>query len=449
MKKTVVYFISISCLAASALIAQDKSEIKINVSAPPTSYHQVTLASGFSNANGATVDLFGKNGKDVVSIPSNYTGSQDAASGDNYFGIITYYGTGGLSLKKAWESGLTEFTEDVAASYSEYLQVTLPSALTAGKEYEFSIKVSLADNAGFATGGWGIYFADAAMSNSSTARLTVSPQISFSDVVKDKSGWTELKGKYKATGSEKVMVIGCFGKDYTKENVGGGKGFAGNKAYYYISSLMMNEVILDRDKDGILDNVDKCPDVFGLSAFGGCPDTDGDGIQDSEDKCPSVVGLSKFMGCPDGDGDGVQDSEDKCPTVAGVSSNYGCPEIKVDKKAAEIFKKAMSGIQFESGKDIIKKTSYGILDNVADVLKSNPSWYTTIEGHTDNIGDAAKNKDLSQRRANAVMKYLKDKGVSNEMTSIGYGMEQPIADNKTPAGRAKNRRVEFEVTYAQ
>lgn len=448
MKINITSLIAASCLATSA-IAQNASEVKITSTAPASYYHQVALASGFSNANGGTVDLFSKNGKDIVSIPNNYVGSQEAVSGDNYFGLITYYGTGGLSLKKAVESGLSEFSENVAASYSEYLQTALPNGLTAGKEYEFSFKVSLADNAGFATSGWGIYFSDNALSNSSTARLNVTPQITFSEMVKDKAGWVELKGKYKATGSEKFMTIGCFGKDYTKESVGGGKGFAGNKAYYYISSLTMNEVILDRDKDGILDNVDKCPDVFGLAAFGGCPDSDNDGIQDSEDKCPTVAGLSKFAGCPDGDGDGIMDSEDRCPTVAGVVSMQGCPEIKVDKKAAEIFKKAMSGIQFESGKDIIKKTSYGILDNVADVLKSNPSWYTTIEGHTDNVGDAAKNKDLSQRRANAVMKYLKDKGVTNEMTSVGYGMEQPIADNKTPVGRAKNRRVEFEVTYAQ
>jgi outer membrane protein OmpA-like peptidoglycan-associated protein len=445
MKTTTQLFIATSCLATASAFAQGGTELKVNASVPPTYYHQVALASGFSNANGATVDLFSKTGKDIVSIPNNYVGSQESTSGDAYFGIITYYGASSLNLFKMGSG----FKEDAAASYSEYLQTALPSGLSAGKEYEFSFKVSLADNAGFATSGWGIYFADAAMSNTSTGRLTVTPQITFTDMVKDKTGWVELKGKYKATGSEKFMIIGCFGKEYVKENVDGGKGYAGNKAYYYISSIMTTEVILDRDKDGILDKDDKCPDVYGLATMAGCPDTDGDGITDADDVCPAVKGLANFKGCPDGDGDGIQDSEDKCPTVAGIAANAGCPEMKVDKKAAEIFKKAMAGIQFESGKDVIKKTSYGILDNVANVLKENPTWNTTIEGHTDNVGDAAKNKDLSQRRADAVMKYLKDKSVSNGMTAIGYGIEQPIADNKTPAGRAKNRRVEFEVIYAQ
>jgi len=109
----------------------------------------------------------------------------------------------------------------------------------------------------------------------------------------------------------------------------------------------------------------------------------------------------------------------------------------------------MSGIQFETGKDVIKKTSYGILDNVVSVLKSNPTWDTEVEGHTDNVGNAEANKELSQKRANAVMKYLQDKGVVNKLSARGFGMERPIADNKTAKGKAKNRRVEFKVTYQQ
>jgi outer membrane protein OmpA-like peptidoglycan-associated protein len=71
-----------------------------------------------------------------------------------------------------------------------------------------------------------------------------------------------------------------------------------------------------------------------------------------------------------------------------------------------------------------------------------------IQGHTDNVGDAAKNKALSQKRADAVMKYITTKGIdAARLTAVGYGQEMPVADNKTAAGKAKNRRVEFKLGY--
>lgn len=442
MKIKLQSFIIASALVTINVTAQETMEFKIKTLTPPTYYHQVAMAAGYNNANRSTVDLFGKGGSEIVSIPSNYVGSQESVDGDNYFGLITFYGKN------------NGFTDDV--NYAEFLQATLPSSLTAGKLYEVSFKISLADNSGFATSGWGALFTENKLKKSSDySRLTTVPQVSFTEMVKDKSGWVQLKAQFTATGKEKLITIGTFAKDFKLENVGGGSGFAGTKAYYYLSSIKINEAILDRDKDGILDKDDKCPDVFGLAKFIGCPDTDGDGITDAEDKCPTVAGVSKFMGCPDTDGDGIADAEDNCPTVAGVLSNKGCPAVVeapvnvVQKKAAEVFKKAMTGIQFESGKDIIKKVSYPILDNVASVLKGNPTWDTGIEGHTDNVGDAAQNKELSNKRAIAVMNYLKAKGVTNKMTPEGFGVERPIADNKTPAGRAKNRRVEFKVSYEQ
>lgn len=203
MKTNIKSFLAITTILSSSVIAQESSEIKISATIPPTYYHQVSLASGLSNANAATVDLFGKNGKDIVAIPNNYVGTQDADKGDNYLGLITYYGTGSLSLKKAISSGLSEFTADEAVNYGEYVQTAVPTALQAGKEYEISFKVSLADNAGFATSGWGVYFSDKAMAEKTNMRLTVTPQVSFTDIVKDKTTWTELKAKFIATGSEK------------------------------------------------------------------------------------------------------------------------------------------------------------------------------------------------------------------------------------------------------
>jgi len=232
----------------------------------------------------------------------------------------------------------------------------------------------------------------------------------------------------------------------------------------------------DTDGDGIQDSEDKCPQVAGLAKFNGCPDTDGDGIQDSEDKCPTVAGVAKFNGCPDTDGDGIQDSKDKCPDtpkgvkvdangcpfdtdgdgvadymdkcpdVAGIASNKGCPEVKAETK--KVFAQALTGIQFESGKDVIKKSSNAILDKVVSVMKANPSYNLDINGHTDNQGDDKVNQTLSDKRSEAVKAYLVNKGVSAErLTAKGFGETTPIADNSTAAGRAKNRRVEFKVTF--
>ena len=86
----------------------------------------------------------------------------------------------------------------------------------------------------------------------------------------------------------------------------------------------------DRDGDGILDRNDKCPDVWGLRQFDGCPDTDHDGIPDASDSCPKEFGLVQFNGCPDSDGDGVPDKEDRCPKQAGPAALKGCPDADGD-----------------------------------------------------------------------------------------------------------------------
>ncbi len=202
----------------------------------------------------------------------------------------------------------------------------------------------------------------------------------------------------------------------------------------------------DSDGDGVLDKDDECPKVKGLKEFNGCPDSDGDGIEDRKDKCPTIPGAVAGEGCPDTDGDGVYDNVDKCPTVPGIVANKGCPEIK--KEVIQKIALAAKGINFETGKDIIKPNSYPNLDKLVEILNQYPEANVSIEGHTDNVGDPAKNLDLSQRRANAVMAYLINKGVAaSRMKATGYGDTQPIADNKTKAGKAQNRRVDFKLIY--
>lgn len=204
----------------------------------------------------------------------------------------------------------------------------------------------------------------------------------------------------------------------------------------------------DRDKDGVADKADDCPDVPGDIDHRGCPDTDKDGLYDNEDKCPLVPGPLENKGCPyaDSDGDGVPDKDDECPKTPGLPENKGCPVV--EKKELEILKYAFDNLEFETGKDIIKPGSYPSLNALALLLSGKSDYNLQIDGHTDNVGDDDKNMDLSIRRAEAVKRYLVNKGINaGRLQTAGYGETRPIADNATPAGRQKNRRVEMKILF--
>jgi OOP family OmpA-OmpF porin len=103
-------------------------------------------------------------------------------------------------------------------------------------------------------------------------------------------------------------------------------------------------------------------------------------------------------------------------------------------------------IYFDTALTTIQERSLPVLDLVVKELAENPALRLRIEGHTDSKGVAGKNKKLSQGRADAVKAYLVDKGVAAaRVEARGFGQARPIADNKTDAGREKNRRVEFVV----
>ncbi len=204
----------------------------------------------------------------------------------------------------------------------------------------------------------------------------------------------------------------------------------------------------DKDADGIADADDKCPDVAGIAKYQGCPipDTDGDGINDEQDKCPTVAGVARYQGCPvpDTDGDGINDEEDKCPTRAGTAANQGCPEIA--KEVIEKVSMAAKNVFFATGSYKLLAKSFKSLTEVADIMKADESLMIDIDGHTDDVGTNESNQVLSENRAAAVRDYLVSKGVAeSRMKSTGYGEEKPVADNKTVAGRAKNRRTEMTV----
>ena len=124
----------------------------------------------------------------------------------------------------------------------------------------------------------------------------------------------------------------------------------------------------------------------------------------------------------------------------------GKQPVELNAKEKEIIKQAFEGLQFETGKATIVKSSYPHLNLLATMLKEKSDYHLTISGYTDNVGNAASNLLLSQDRAENVKDYLVKQGVPEaNITSEGYGLEDPIADNSTAEGRAKNRRVEFMV----
>ena len=231
----------------------------------------------------------------------------------------------------------------------------------------------------------------------------------------------------------------------------------------------------DSDNDGIQDSKDDCPNTPGLAEFNGCPDSDGDGVVDKDDKCPSVAGLKALMGCPDADGDGVADGDDncpneagpaanngcpwadtdgdgildkddKCPNEAGTVANNGCPEVKPTEEVMETLNSYSRSILFNSGKATFQKQTDQVLQAMVAIFKEYPKANFSIEGHTDSDGSKSMNQALSERRANAVRDYLIANGIaSDRLSAAGFGEDNPIANNKTRAGKKENRRVEVKL----
>ena len=121
---------------------------------------------------------------------------------------------------------------------------------------------------------------------------------------------------------------------------------------------------------------------------------------------------------------------------------YSKPEEK------KVLKDAYDNLTFDSGKATIQPSSFPFLDEIVNIfnLKEAKDWKLSIAGHTDNQGSKELNNKLSLDRANAVKSYLVSRGIEPlRITAEGFGFSKPIADNTTPEGREKNRRVEFSI----
>ncbi|TMA92548.1 MAG: OmpA family protein, partial [Deltaproteobacteria bacterium] len=213
----------------------------------------------------------------------------------------------------------------------------------------------------------------------------------------------------------------------------------------------------DRDGDGLADATDLCPDQPGPPENKGCPLVVAQ-VQPAcpppaaavapPAQEPVKVAEAPKSPEPDRDRDGVPDKDDSCPDLPGPATNYGCPVtikqlVVIRNERIEI----LDRVYFQTGKAALQRRSFPLLDQVAFLLKGHAELQTVqVEGHTDNTGAAVKNLSLSQARAEAVVVHLIKKGVEPpRLRARGFGSAKPVADNTVRDGREKNRRVEFMV----
>jgi len=241
------------------------------------------------------------------------------------------------------------------------------------------------------------------------------------------------------------------------------------------ASLLFRFGNTDRDKDGIPDKDDLCPDTPGLPEFQGCPDTDGDGVPDKDDQCPDVAGPKENNGCPwpDTDGDGVLDKDDACVDVPGPAENKGCPWPDTDgdgvldkddacptvpglkeyqgcPKPASVYASeatgALTNILFDFNKATLRAESAGKINQAAEILKGAKDATFLVTGHTDAKGAEAYNLKLSRQRAASVVAALEAQGVSaSQLKSVGVGeRDAKVSEKASDAERQADRKVVVE-----
>jgi OOP family OmpA-OmpF porin len=196
--------------------------------------------------------------------------------------------------------------------------------------------------------------------------------------------WFKISGKYLADGGEKYLTIGNFSPNVKKDMIRMNVfKFGFKEAYYFI-----DDVTLIKAKEPI------------------------------EKVKVEIVGSF-------------------------VAEQDSVLEVKQDIKVGE--KVTLKNLFFENGKYYLLPESYTELNKLVQYLIRNPQMEVRINGHSDNSGSKAKNQKLSEYRAREVFEYLIKKGAQNKMYFKGYGSQFPIASNDDDIGRAKNRRVEFEI----
>ncbi len=305
-------------------------------------------------------------------------------------GTVDFYQnplTNDTTVQKGGYSGYCYAGVRFQKRYKEFLQVKLAEILHRGTIYEFSMKMRLAFWSNAVLKSFGVLFSKKGYTKQ--ADVIKSNMI---DTLVKKGGlhqdfqWFTLRGFYKADGGEKYMTIGDFSESIKKDMVRMNLFKLGFKeAYYFIDDIKLVKAKEFEEKVDV-----------------------------------EIVGPNYRYNAEDS-------------TLA----------VKKDIKVGE--KVSLKNIFFENGRYYLLPESYVELNKLSQYLIRNPEIQIQVNGHSDNSGLKFKNQKMSELRAREVFEYLIKKGVQNKMYFKGFGSTQPIADNTTDIGRAKNRRVEFEI----
>jgi len=377
VKIYILFFLCQQISFAQNLVQDSSFEINKFI---PVDFSAIASSGSWSSPSRGTTDLFCKcTNKKIkhspVNVPNNSMGVQEARSGNCYAGLF------------AVSHGF----------YREYLQTQLMSSLVKGKNYIFSMYVSVADYAPLTIDKLGVCFLNGKVNYAHSDAITnLNPvYISLeSEVGIETTQWHQLTFTYKAKGGESCLLIGGFdirkltstGNFPPKEVVTPIYKRAERDAYYFIDdvSLFEEKIIIDTDT---------IPRPF-----------------------PTSKDTAEIV-------------------VVKADTNQNTNAIK-----AVVFKNVL----FESAKSVLSPVSFPELNALADILAVEPNTKIEIYGHTDNAGDEKVNLDLSNNRAKAVSDYLVSRGIDpGRINHKGFGSIKPIASNETEEGRKLNRRVEF------
>jgi OOP family OmpA-OmpF porin len=206
----------------------------------------------------------------------------------------------------------------------------------------------------------------------------------------------------------------------------------------------------DNDADGVTDDIDQClgtPANRSVDSVGCSNDDDNDGIPNRWDQCPDSPADQRVdaRGCViDADGDGVVDAADQCPNTP--------PETEVNGRGCEVTTKPpselprLTDVHFEFDSAKLKASVSEPLEQIIEAAEARPDARLRVIGYTDSMGSEGYNLGLAMRRARAVVDRLIEKGMSGQrLSAMARGEQEPLAPNDTEAGRALNRRVEFEL----
>ncbi len=268
--------------------------------------------------------------------------------------------------------------------YKEFLEVKLAEPLKPRQSYQFECYIKLATWSNAQLKSFGVYFSKAGM------RAVTYPEKDYMvDTVSKKGAldgqycWFKVRGVYKAGGGEKFITIGNFSPNVRKDmlKITYKPGF--KEAYYFVDDVSL-KWIKPKDED------------------------------------VRIVDLDSMK-------------------------RYEKDSVLQVKTDAHVGEKITLKVSFELGKAYLTSESFPELNKLAQYMFRHSNFVISINGHSDNSGSKRKNQRLSEERARAVFEYLITKGVQNKMYYKGYGDALPVADNSTDEGKAKNRRVEFEI----